>query len=57
MSLWFVYSSIVTETTFDSAFCTIDYQFFDLFFKKKKKKSQYPIWSLYNIFGYIRYPL
>ena len=49
MSLWFVYSSIVTETTFDSAFCTIDYQFFDLFFKKKKKKA-YILSGLYIIY-------
>ena len=49
MSLWFVYSSIVTETTFDSAFCTIDYQFFYLFLKKKKKKA-YILSGLYIIY-------
>ena len=36
-----VHHSIVTETAFDSAFCTIDYQFFDLLFKKNK--NLYPV--------------
>ena len=29
--------------------------FSDLFFKNNK--NLYPIWSFYNLFGYIRYPL
>ena len=46
---------LLYETAFDSAFCTINYQFLDLFFKNNK--NLYPIWSFYNLFGYIRYPL